>query len=208
MVWAQDEPEPADTPAILQIRYLLRNYRDPQGQATAVPSHAYTLSVPVAHRLRVEAMFDTGNSAQVSLSNLDLGLAYRLGNLDEDSQDPFNNLHVALTWSTFQSTTRPGTPMQRDSRDEGLGIGVARLASPTQEVSYYYRLMLHPSLGSQSTNLLGGQAMLLEGGVSVRLNSTFFLDLGYRHRTHKHGGADDVQLSTESGPTLGLKLQF
>jgi len=198
-------PECPDTPAFLRVQLQAARFRDGRGAIYTLPIQSYALSAPVLKRLRLEARFDQGNSAETHLSNLDLGLAYRLGGLDPQSHDPLNNLHLALDWSTFSS--RSGASAV-DDRDEGLGLGLERLASPEQELSYYYRVMFHPSLGGQSRNLLGGQALLLEGGMSLQLNSSFFVDLGYRFRSHKHGGSEDARTSSESGPLLGVRVRF
>lgn len=202
--WAQTVE---DTPASLSVRWLWRQYQDGAKRTQALPGPQLQLSVPIASRLRLEAALDAGRGAGSSLSNVDLGVAYRLGDLDPTSQDPLNNLHLAMTWSMFNSSmTAPGTPLEL--RDEGLGLGVTRLASPQEEFSYYYRLMVHPSLGAHSRNLLGAQAVLAEAGMSWRLDDRLLVELGYRYRSHKHNGADDTRLSKEFGPALGFRVNF
>lgn len=196
-----------DTPASLSVRWFWRQYQDGSKRTHSLPGPNLQLSIPIASRVRLETAFDTGSNAGNSISNVDLGVAYRLGDLDPTSQDPLNNLHVAMTWSMFNSSVATaGAPLEL--RDEGLGLGVIRLASPQQEFSYYYRLMIHPSLGAHSRNLLGAQALLAEGGMSWRLDESWLVELGYRYRSHKHNGAEDARLSKECGPTLGFRVNF
>lgn len=123
--------------------------------------------------------------------------------MDPASHDPLNNLHVAVTWSMFSADQG-----SLSARDEGLGLGLVRLSSPDQPVSYYYRVMLHPSLGARSNNLLGGKAVLAEVGLSLRLDDPVALDVGYRYRSHKHNGSFDSESSREQGFGLGLRIQF
>ena len=116
-----------DTPASLSLRWMLRGYQDGEGRNHSMPGPGLQLSVPIARRLRFEGSFDSALGGPNSLSNLDLGLAYRLGELDPSSQDPLNNLHVAMTWAAFNSSIdRDGSPLRL--RDEGLGVGLTRLA--------------------------------------------------------------------------------
>jgi hypothetical protein len=198
-------------PAQLRLRYMFNQYKDSAGITTSAPGLNTDLSVPLGPRWRIEANYYGGDGNKgpraANLHSIQLGGAYRLDDPNISGDGFFEHIYVTGAWQVFESVVTDNNGRVLEDRDEGLGLGISRMAAPDRPVSYYYRLTLFPTVVAGTTNTIGQKAFLAEAGLQVRVVEHVNIDLGYRFHSHKHAFKPERQ-SFESGPTLGFSARF
>lgn len=211
LAWAQETPP--QEPVEVDLRYHLTRVRNSRGFQGDAPGPALQVSVPLNPRLRVEMEYLWGRGSgrelrELSHSDLDVGLAWRLDDPLKEGDGPLQRIHALGQWSISENRMTLSDGEVISERDEGAGVGFARRAHPDRAISHSWRLVVHPTFMNQNGNNIAGQrALLARASARFRLGPDASAELGYSYRTHKL--TVEVNSSgTEQGPFFGASFRF